>query len=39
VRNLLEQAKRQQAMRLVSIPGKKTAEVLMLITEDDVPAH
>jgi hypothetical protein len=38
VRNLLEQAKRQQAMRLVSIPGKKTAEVLMLITDDDVPA-
>mmetsp|Transcript_22667 Transcript_22667/g.53648 ORF Transcript_22667/g.53648 Transcript_22667/m.53648 type:complete len:498 (+) Transcript_22667:2707-4200(+) len=38
VRNYLEQAKRHQAVRLVSIPGKKSAGELVLLTVDDVPA-
>ena len=37
VRNALEQAKRQQALRLVSIPGKKSADTLVLLTVDDMP--
>mmetsp|Transcript_9630 Transcript_9630/g.24926 ORF Transcript_9630/g.24926 Transcript_9630/m.24926 type:complete len:819 (-) Transcript_9630:139-2595(-) len=36
VRNMLEQAKRRQALRLVNIPGKKTPEELVLLTTDDV---
>eukprot|EP00967_Tisochrysis_lutea_P142425 scaffold263057_cov32-Tisochrysis_lutea.AAC.6 len=35
VRNLLERAKREQALRLMAIEGKKTKEQLMLLVEDD----
>jgi len=35
VRNLLERAKREQALRLVGLPGKKSKEQLMLLLADD----
>ena len=35
VRNLLERAKRAQALRLMELGGKRTKEELTLLTEDD----
>jgi stage V sporulation protein K len=35
VRNLLERAKREQALRLMAHSGKKSKEQLMLLVEDD----
>ena len=35
VRNLLERAKRAQALRLMEMQGRKTKEQLVLLTEDD----
>jgi fido (protein-threonine AMPylation protein) len=35
VRNLLERAKREQALRLMALPGKKSKEQLMLLVEED----
>ena len=35
VRNLLECAKRAQALRLMNVAGRKTKEQLMLLTEED----
>ena len=35
VRNLLERAKREQALRLMALSGKKTKEQLMLLTAED----
>ena len=35
VRNLLERAKRAQALRLMAIQGRKTKEQLVELTEDD----
>ena len=35
VRNLLERAKRSQAMRLMATEGKKTRDELSLLTEAD----
>eukprot|EP00658_Telonema_sp_P-2_P029368 TRINITY_DN2234_c0_g1_i7.p1 TRINITY_DN2234_c0_g1~~TRINITY_DN2234_c0_g1_i7.p1 ORF type:complete len:525 (+),score=126.46 TRINITY_DN2234_c0_g1_i7:1219-2793(+) len=35
VRNLVEQAKRQQALRLLKVEGKKTPEQLMLLESSD----
>ena len=36
VRNVIEQAKRKQALRLQQSPGRKTAEQLRLLTADDL---
>jgi len=35
VRNLLERAKREQALRLMALSGKKSKEELMLLVEED----
>lgn len=35
VRNLLERAKREQALRLMALSGKKSKEQLMLLVEED----
>ena len=35
VRNLLERAKRSQAMRLMAVAGRKSKADLMLLTESD----